>query len=224
MLKILSVFFVLIFALNFRAQERSVSETDKPPVSGAAKKANARPGKTKAETFDSVPASELAQKCVKLETEIGLIEMEFFPEAAPATVRNFLNLTAMKAFDTTTFSRVVPNFVVQGGNISTRLQISPELAERMRKTVPDEPSQIRHERGIVSLARSDTPNSGTSHFFILVNEARHLDGTFTAFGRVINGMEIVEAINKMPVSGEKPEKPVRLTKATIFPCPAPKTL
>lgn len=215
---------LIMFAAIVKAQENPPAmkvETSAPQTS---KKANRRPVTTApSEPFDNATVEILAKQCVKLETEEGLIELEMFPEAAPATVRNFLNLAAIGAFDTTNFSRVVPNFVVQGGNVSTRLKTTPELIARMQRVIPDEPNQVRHERGIVSIARSSEPNTATSHFFILVNEARHLDGTFAAFGRVTSGMEIVDAINKMPVTGDKPAKPVRLIRATISPCPVQKT-
>jgi peptidyl-prolyl cis-trans isomerase B (cyclophilin B) len=162
----------------------------------------------------------MAAQCVKFETEAGVIEMEMFPESAPESVRNFLNLTAIGAFDTTTFSRVVPGFVVQGGNIFTREKITPELDGRARRTIPDEPSLIKHERGILSMARSDEPNSASTSFFILVGNASHLDGTFAAFGRVTRGMETVDVINKMPVENEQPTKPVRIKRATVALCPA----
>ncbi|HLM62105.1 MAG TPA: peptidylprolyl isomerase, partial [Pyrinomonadaceae bacterium] len=109
--------------------------------------------------------------------------------------------------------------VIQGGDLFTRKEMTPELDKRARRLLPDEPSQIKHERGILSMARSDTPNSASTHFFILLSEARTLDGSFAAFGRVIKGMEVVEAINKMPVEGEKPVKPVHITKATVALCP-----
>ena len=112
----------------------------------------------------------------------------------------------------------MPNFVVQGGNFSTRLQKPMDLYERSRKTVKDEPNLIKHERGLVSMARSDEPNSASTHFFILISNAPHLDGKFAAFAKVISGMEIADEINKMPVEGEKPTKPVRLLTATTFPC------
>jgi peptidyl-prolyl cis-trans isomerase B (cyclophilin B) len=86
--------------------------------------------------------------------------------------------------------------------------------------VPDEPSKILHERGIVSMARSDEPNSATTHFFILVGRGAHLDGKFAAFGRVTKGMDVADEINKAVVSNEKPDKPVRLKKASITTCPA----
>jgi|ERR1044072_6424125 peptidyl-prolyl cis-trans isomerase B (cyclophilin B) len=147
--------------------------------------------------------------------------MELFPESAPETVRNFLNLAATGAFDTTTFSRVVPNFVIQGGNLSTGEHWNTPLSKRARRTIPDEPSKILHEKGIVSMARGDEPNSATTDFFILMDSAPFLDGKFAAFGRVIKGMEVAEAINKMPGApnaSEKPEKPVKIKKASVAAC------
>jgi peptidyl-prolyl cis-trans isomerase B (cyclophilin B) len=87
-----------------------------------------------------------------------------------------------------------------------------------RRTLPDEPSKILHERGILSMARGEEANTATTSFFILVNSATHLDGKFAAFGRVTKGMEVVDAINKGPVNDEKPEKPVRIKKAVVASC------
>lgn len=161
----------------------------------------------------------MAEKCVKFETESGDIEMEMYPESAPETVRSFLNLTATGAFDTTAFTRVVPGFVIQGGNLYSREgKITYPLGMRARKTIPDEPNKILHERGVVSMARTDEPNTTTTNFFILVGTASYLDGKFAAYGRVTKGMEVVDAINKAPVTDEKPDKPVRIKKASITPC------
>jgi peptidyl-prolyl cis-trans isomerase B (cyclophilin B) len=212
--------FCLIVSVGAASAQKKTTQT----APQTPKKSNQRPVKApKGEPFDKATIETMAAQCVKLETEAGAIELEMFPESAPESVRNFLNLTAIGAFDTTTFSRVVPKFVIQGGSISTREKITPELALRSRRTIPDEPSQIKHERGILSMARSDEPNSASSHFFILVSDASSLDGKFAAFGRVKQGMEVVDAINKMPVENEKPEKPVRITRATVAPCVAPTT-
>lgn len=187
-----------------------------PPVE---KKANERPAEiAEKEPFAKTDVKTMAENCVRFQTEKGLIEIEMFPEAAPETVRNFLNLAAIGAFDGTTFSRVVPGFVIQGGNLYTNEKITNELARRSRRTVPDEPNQIKHERGIVSMARGDEPNTATTDFFILLSEAAYLDGKFAAFGRIVKGIETVEEINKMPVKDEKPENPVRILKAAIAPC------
>jgi len=193
-------------------------------VRGQDKKANTRPGEqltAAAEPFDKSDIKTMAAKCVTLDTEMGSIEIELFPESAPESVRNFLNLVATGAFDTTTFSRVVPGFVIQGGSLSTRSSpLTQALAARAARKVPDEPSKIFHERGIVSMARTDEPNSATTNFFILVGTGAHLDGKFAAFGRVTKGMDVADAINKAPGAEEKPEKPVRIRKATVGSCSA----
>jgi len=192
------------------------------------KKANARPEPTPTPTiakpgpFDKADIKTMVSECVRLDTESGLIELELYPEQAPETVRNFLNLVATGMYDTTTFSRVVPGFVIQGGNMATREgPWTNELANRARRTIPDEPNKILHQPGVLSMARPDEPNSATTHFFILVSEAPDLDGKFAAFGRVTKGMEVVQSINKAPVIGDKPEKPVTIKKAVVFACSAP---
>lgn len=189
------------------------------------KKVNERPLEKPvavAEPFDKADVRTMASKCVKLETEVGDIEIEMFPEAAPESVRNFLNMASTGLLDTTTFSRVVPGFVIQGGNIWTRIGgVSREMGARARRTLPDEPNKILHERGIVSMARTDEPNSATTNFFILVGNGSHLDGIFAAFGRVTKGIEVADVINKAPVAEEKPEKPVRIKKASVFACTPP---
>ncbi len=99
--------------------------------------------------------------------------------------------------------------------------MTAELAKRARRTVPDEPNPIRHTRGTLSMARTDEPNSATTHFFILVGEGAHLDGVFAAFGRVRAGMDVADKINAAPLEGDNPENPVRLRRAIVAPCPAP---
>jgi peptidyl-prolyl cis-trans isomerase B (cyclophilin B) len=188
----------------------------------APKKANARAATTEApaapEPFDGASVEKLGAQCVTLDTELGAIDIAMLPENAPEAVRNFLNLTATGAFDTTTFSRVVKGFVIQGGNLQTSEKWGPELAKRMMHHLPDEPGLVKHVRGIVSMARTEEPNSATTHFFILVTTAQHLDSKFAAFGTVTKGMEVVDAINQAPVDGDKPEKPVKINKAVVVPC------
>src|SRR5262249_14177394 len=162
-----------------------------------------------ADPFEGASVEKMASECVTLETELGAIEIAMMPEAAPEAVRNFLNLSATGAYDTTTFSRVVKNFVIQGGDLQTSQKWNMELAKRMMHRLPDEPGLVKHVRGIVSMARTDEPNSATTHFFILVNPAPHLNSKFAAFGTVTKGMEVVDAINQAPGNGEKPDKPVK---------------
>ncbi|PYS98755.1 MAG: hypothetical protein DMF63_14285 [Acidobacteria bacterium] len=178
------------------------------------------PSAPAAEPFDKADVQTMASKCVSLDTEAGIIELELYPEHAPESVRNFLNLTATGLFDGTSFSRVVPGFVIQGGNMWSREggKVTRAVGDRARRTIPDEPNKIIHERGVVSMARPDEPNQATTDFFILLSSAPFLDGKFAAFGRVTKGMEVVDAINKAPVHEEKPEKPVRVRKAMMGPC------
>lgn len=209
------------------AQSKAPTKTPEAAPPQTTKKSNQRPAapvkQALIEPFAKATVEMMAAQCVKFDTEAGMIEFEMFPESAPQTVRSFLNLAAAGAFDSTTFSRVVPNFVIQGGDFSTHEKLSPELAARANRRLPDEPNQIKHERGILSMARSDEPNSATTSFFILVSEGHQLDGKFAAFGRVTSGMETVDAINKMPVEGEKPTKPVHIKRATVAACPAKPT-
>src|SRR5258708_2715397 len=185
------------------------------------KKANPRPAGTrvlKGDPFDGATVEKMAGQCVTLDTESGAIVIETLPAKARETVRSFLNLAATGALDSTTFSRVVKGFVIQGGNLATSEKWSAELAERMSRHLLDEPSDILHVRGIVSMARGDEPNSATTHFFVLVGAGPHLDGKFTAFGRVIIGIEVADAINRAPSENEKPVVPVRITHASVAQC------
>jgi cyclophilin family peptidyl-prolyl cis-trans isomerase len=202
----------LLLLTEVNAQSNAASE---PP-----KKANARTTVETpvAEPFDGASVEKMAAQCVTLDTELGAIDIAMMPEVAPESVRNFLNLSATGSLDTTTFSRVVKGFVIQGGNLQTSEKWSAELAKRMSHRLPDEPGIVKHVRGIVSMARTDEPNSATTHFFILVGPGQHLDSKFAAFGTVTKGMEVVDAINQAPAEGEKPDKPVKIKRAIVVPC------
>src|SRR5919205_546070 len=210
--KVAVILLSLVFVTAARAQ--SGAPIDAP------KKANARAATevSAPEPFDGAPVEKMIGQCVTLQTELGDIEIAMMPEAAPESVRNFLNLSATGALDTTTFSRTVKDFVIQGGNLSTSEKWSAELAKRMTRRLPDEPGIVKHVRGIVSMARTDEPNSATTHFFILVGTGQHLDGKFAAFGQVTKGIEVADAINQAPAEGEKPQKPVRINRAVVTAC------
>jgi peptidyl-prolyl cis-trans isomerase B (cyclophilin B) len=211
-----------VACLSAAAFAQQPQQTPEPP---AAKK-NARPAgeADAAEPFDKLTPEQMAGRCVTLETEAGDILIEVLSEAAPESARNFLNLVSLGAFDTTTFSRVVKGFVVQGGNLSTRETLTPELLRRASRKVPDEPNPVKHLRGVVSLARPAEANAATTHFFILVNDSPHLDGTFAAFGRVRAGMEFVDKIAAGEIDGDKPKSPVRIRRARVAQCRLPPTV
>lgn len=192
-----------------------------PPNPNAPKKVNARPVSADAprgEPFDGASIEKMTGQCVTLETEQGVIVIEMLPAKAPESARSFLNLAATGVLNTTSFSRVVKGFVIQGGNLFTSENWNAELAKRVERRLSDEPSDLKHVRGIVSMARTDEPNSATTHFFILVADAPHLDGKFAGFGRVARGMEVADAINRAESESEKPLVPVRITHATVALC------
>ncbi|MDQ2936868.1 MAG: peptidylprolyl isomerase [Acidobacteriota bacterium] len=202
------------------ATARGQEPKNSGPPANAPKKINTRPAEAVSvpDPFDGAAVEKMAQQCVTLDTEVGAIEIEMIPEVAPESVRNFLNLAASHALDTTTFSRVVKGFAIQGGNLSTSDKWGLELAKRMAHKLPDEPGLVKHVRGIVSMARPEEANSASTHFFILVGDGPHLDGKFSAFGRVAKGIEVADAINHAPADGEKPSKPVRINRALVAPC------
>src|SRR5262245_60177978 len=211
----------LLFAFVFTSSIIGRAQaTPNGPVE-APKKANVRtsePAAPAPEPFDGAPVEKMIGQCVTLETELGPIEIAMMPEVAPESARNFLNLAVTGALDTTTFSRIVKGFVIQGGNLATSEKWSWELSRRMARKIPDEPGIVKHVRGIVSMARTDEPNSSTTHFFILVGNGSHLDGKFSAFGQVTKGIEVADQINQAPADGEKPEKPVRINRALVSAC------
>lgn len=212
---------VLLLAILFQCgASAALAQATPPNPADTARKSNVRPAEETwmAEPFDGAAVEKMASHCVTLETETGAIEIAMMPEVAPESVRNFLNLAATGALDTTTFTRTVKNFVIQGGNLSTSEKWSAQLAKRMTRKLPDEPGIVKHLRGIVSMARTDEPNSATTHFFILVGPGPHLDGKFSAFGTVTKGIEVADAINQAPADGEKPNKPVRINRAVVAPC------
>ncbi len=213
---LISAVYPLIGSTCLMAQEPA-----QRPESPDSRKFNARPPDTSAhppEPFDGASPGKMAAQCVTLETEAGPIEIEMMPEVTPESVRSFLNLAATGALDTTTFSRVVKGFIIQGGNLSTGEKWGVELSKRAARRLPDEPGLVKHVRGIVSMARTDEPNSASTNFFILVGEGPHLNSKFAAFGRVRKGIEVADAINGAQADGAKPVKAVRINRAVVAQC------
>lgn len=150
---------------------------------------------------------------VTLHTEAGDITFEFFPEKAPNHVENFISLAEKGFYDGTIFHRVIPNFMIQGGCPDGTGMGGPG------HTVNAEFNDIHHERGILSMARSQDPNSAGSQFFLCHGEAGFLDNQYTAFGRMTSGDEALDQIAnaqcKPGGEGSSPVEPVKITKATV---------
>lgn len=218
---LLRVLLISLAVLTLANADPGARAQNPAPNPDSPKKVNVRPESPRPprkEAFDGAPIEKMTGQCVTLDTEQGVIVIEILPAKAPESARSFLSLAAGGVLDTTGFSRVVKGFVIQGGNLTTNEKWGPELAARMERRLPDEPSDLRHVRGILSMARSDEPNSATTHFFILVGDGPHLDGKFTAFGRVLRGMEVADAINRAETEGDKPLVPVRIKRAGVAAC------
>lgn len=167
------------------------------------------------EPFSGESPAELTAYRVTLETTLGPITLEMRPDKAPAHVRNFLRLAAAGVYDGTSFHRVVRGFVVQGGSMSYRRETLDERQERLVRTLAPEFNDLPHVAGTLSMARGDDPASASTSFFICTAPAPSLDGHYTAFGRVVDGMATLEAIEAVPVNGEKPMTPVEIIRARV---------
>ena len=166
------------------------------------------------EPFSTETAAQLAQYHVVLETSSGAITVEFFPDKAPEHVRNFLRLAQSGVFDGTAFHRVVRGFVVQTGGLSTRTALT-QKQQKYVHTLKPEFSDTKHVKGIISMARSDDPASATTSFFIVTGDAASLDGKYTVFGRVVDGLSVVDAIEQSPVNGEAPVTRIELVHVRV---------
>ena len=150
-----------------------------------------------------------------LETTLGDITIELFPDRAPNHVRNFLRLARTGVYDGMGFHRVVRGFAAQTGSLTTR---AAPLTSRQRTyvtTLAPEFNDVRHVRGIVSMARGDDPASASTSFFICLAAAPSLDGKYTAFGRLVSGDDVLAAIESTPVDGELPRTPIGLTRVRV---------
>lgn len=154
--------------------------------------------------FTTETAEELAAYRAVLETDAGPITVQLFADLAPGHVRNFLRLADAGVYDGMAFHRIAPGFVVQTGFIPSRDEPLSEEQRALVGTLAPEFSDTPHIKGIVSMARGDDEESASTSFFIVVGDATELDGVYTAFGRVIGGMDAVDQIEAAPVEGETP--------------------
>ena len=130
-----------------------------------------------------------------IETSHGTIEIEFFEDKASGHVKNFKDLANKEFYNGTTFHRVIPGFMVQGGDPNTKTDDrSSHGMGGPGYTIDAEFNDARHDRGVLSMARSQDPNSAGSQFFIVVKDSHFLDGQYTAFGKVTSGMDIADKI------------------------------
>lgn len=145
--------------------------------------------------FTQEEIKKMAETKAIIETKLGNIELKFFPEVAPNHVSNFIDLAKKGFYDGTTFHRVIPGFMIQGGDPNTK---SPDRSQHGMGgpgyTVKAEFNNKQHKRGIISMARSQNPNSAGSQFFICVADSFFLDNQYTVFGEVTSGIDVADKI------------------------------
>ena len=187
--------------LTSRIVISKASVRDTPPASAVA--------------FAETAVQELAQYRATISTTVGDIVIGFAADAAPGHVRNFLRLAQLGVYDGTAFHRVVPRFAVQAGDLSSRPAPLTQVQRKVVGSVKGEFNPIKHEAGVVSMARGDDPDSASTSFFICTAASPSLDGKYTAFGRVLQGMDVVTAIEQVPLDGEAPRTRIGITKVTL---------
>jgi peptidyl-prolyl cis-trans isomerase B (cyclophilin B) len=170
---------------------------------------------TPPEPFVTETVAELGTYRALLDTSEGPITIEFLTDKAPNTVRQFMRMAAAGVYNGMTFHRVAPGFVIQTGAEGTRAVPLTEKQQQLVHPLAPEFNDTKHVRGIVSMARGADPGSATTSFFICTGTSTPLDGQYTAFGRVVDGMAAVEAIEKTPVNGETPVSRIELRTIKI---------
>jgi len=166
--------------------------------------------------FITETVAMLQEYRVRIETSMGAIIVELFPDRAPSHVRNFLRLSAAGIYDGTAFHRVAKGFVIQAGHMPSRLEPLEVPQERLIQSLEPEFNETLHNTGILSMARLEDPASATTSFFIVTGRSQGLDGLYTAFGRVVEGLDVVERIENVPVNGETPVERVAVKRVVVI--------
>ncbi len=156
-------------------------------------------GEVKQKTFTKEEIKKMAETRATIETKFGNMELRFFPEVAPNHVNNFIELAKKGFYDGTTFHRIIPGFMIQGGDPNSK---NPDKSKHGMGgpgyTVKAEFNDRPHKKGTLSMARAGHPDSAGSQFFICVADAPFLNKQYTVFGEVVSGMEVADKIVNQP--------------------------
>ena len=153
----------------------------------------------KSKKFTNEEIKKMSEATAVIETKFGNIELKFFPDVAPNHVNNFIGLAKKGFYDGTTFHRVIPGFMIQGGDPNSKnADKATHGTGGPGYTVKGEFSDKPHKRGTLSMARAADPNSAGSQFFICVADAPFLNKQYTVFGEVVSGMDVVDKIVSQP--------------------------
>jgi peptidyl-prolyl cis-trans isomerase B (cyclophilin B) len=169
--------------------------------------------------FDPAAPPSIGEEVAILQTNLGRIIVRFFDDMAPGHVENFKKLAREGYFDGTKFHRVIPGFMIQGGDPNTKSDDrSTHGTGGPGYKIPAEFNEIPHTRGILSMARTSDPNSAGSQFFVMVARSPHLDRQYTVFGNVVEGLEVVDKIVNLPRDARdnpRPENPAIIENVTL---------
>lgn len=146
----------------------------------------------------------------------GTIKVELYPEVAPNTVKNFVYLVKKGFYNNLIFHRVIPGFMIQGGDPQGSGMGGPDYSIKGEFNRNNFKNDLKHTRGVISMARSSDPDSAGSQFFIMVDDAPHLDGQYAAFGKTIEGMDVVDRIvSERTNFRDKPLSDQRMKEVTV---------
>ena len=146
----------------------------------------------------------------------GIIKAELYPEIAPNTVNNFIDLSSKGFYDNLKFHRIIKDFMIQGGDPKGDGTGGPGYSIEGEFTSNGFANSLKHTKGVLSMARSQNPNSAGSQFFIMTKEAPHLDGEYAAFGKVISGLDVLDKIESVKTgSNDKPKEDVIIKSITV---------
>lgn len=165
-----------------------------------------------------IPADpRIAEEHIVMSTDYGDLVLALYPDAAPAHVAQILKLVKLGAYDSTYFFRVIPNFIVQLIDVNYRVHpLTAEQAAAVTTIKAEFSKTLKHQKGILSMARWDDPNSAASSFSILLGDAPHLDGQYTIFGRLVSGGSVVNKILGVPRENETPKQKIVVRRAYII--------
>lgn len=170
---------------------------------------------TPVERFVNDTPAELAKYHVIVETTMGAMELQVMPDVAPETVRSFLRWAEAGLYDGIKVHRVAPNFVMQTGALAYREAPMTVTQQRLVHNLPPEFSQTPNAFGVVSIAHGEDPASGNTSFFICIGQCSALNGTYTAFAKVVGGGDVLSAIADVAVDGETPRVPIVMTRVRV---------
>lgn len=146
----------------------------------------------------------------------GIMRAELYPEIAPNTVRNFISLIQKGYYDGVIFHRVIPGFMIQGGDPNGTGTGGPGYSIRGEFSQNGFKNPLNHTRGVLSMARTMIPDSAGSQFFVMTSDSPHLDGQYAAFGKIIEGIEVADAIVSSPRNAnDKPHEDQRMKSVTV---------